>query len=87
MPGLEIGRVAEIVITRGALEPGRRGSGYRVTTGTVLTAAHVVCGGSRVRVRFDADQPGEWSAEVTAIQEIPGIDVALLTILRLMLLR
>lgn len=44
MPGLEINRVAEIIVTPGTAGPGRRGSGYRVTTNVVLTAAHVVCG-------------------------------------------
>jgi tetratricopeptide (TPR) repeat protein len=78
--GLEIGRVAEILVTLGPGVPGRRGSGYRVGTHTVLTAAHVVAGASRVRVRFDADQLGEWSADVADTLEAPEIDVALLTI-------
>ena len=43
--------------------PVRRGSGYRVGEACVLTAGHVVAGPvSSVRVRFDADLPGEWSA-------------------------
>ncbi len=80
MPGLEVGQVAEILVTIGAGKPGRRGSGYRVTAQTVLTAEHVVRGASTVRVRFDAHQAGEWSADVTGVLEIPEIDVALLTI-------
>ena len=80
MPELEVGRVAEILVTLGADEPERRGSGYRVTAETVLTAAHVVDGASKVRVRFDADRPGEWSAEVAAVATLPEIDIALLTI-------
>src|SRR5258708_768378 len=80
MPGLEIDRVAEILVTLGAAERGRRGSGYRVTATTVLTAAHVVRDASKVRVRFDADQPGEWSADATGVVEVPEVDVALLTI-------
>ena len=80
VPGLDAGRVAEILVTLGTSEPGRRGSGYRATTQTVLTAAHVVRDWSTVRVRFDADQPGEWSGDVTDVLEVPEVDIALLTI-------
>jgi Trypsin-like peptidase domain len=80
MPGLEPGRVAEILVTVRTSEPRRRGSGYRVTTQTVLTAAHVVRDWSMVRVRFDADQPGEWSADAADVLEVPEVDIALLTI-------
>lgn len=80
MRGLEAGRVAEILVTVRTSEPGRRGSGYRVMTQTVLTAAHVVRDWSVVRVRFDADQPSEWSADVTDVLEVPEVDIALLTI-------
>jgi len=47
----------------------------------VLTAAHVVHGASKVRVRFDADQDSEWSADVIGVLQIPDIDAALLTIM------
>ena len=80
MPGLEIDRVAEILVTLGADEPRRRGSGYRVTAETVLTASHVVRDAAKVTVRLDADQAGQWSADVTDVLEVPEIDVALLTI-------
>lgn len=80
MPELEAGRVAEVLVTTGTSRPGRRGSGYRVTTHTVLTAAHVVRDWSMVRVRFDADRPGEWFADVTDVLEVPEVDIALLTI-------
>ncbi|WP_408056088.1 trypsin-like peptidase domain-containing protein [Streptomyces luteolifulvus] len=40
-------------------EPGRRGSGYRITGGTVGTACHVVAGAAVVRVRCNADTPEE----------------------------
>ena len=80
VPGLEVDRVAEILVTVGRNERGRRGSGYRVTTQTVLTAAHVVRDWSMLRVRFDADQPGEWSGGVTDVLEVPEVDIALLTI-------
>ena len=33
-----------------------------------------------VRVRFDADRPGEWFADVTDVLEVPEVDIALLTI-------
>jgi hypothetical protein len=79
-PGLTPDRVAEILVTLGADEPGRRGSGYRVTARTVLTAAHVVHGAASTQVRFDADRAGEWTADVTDVLELPEIDVALLTI-------
>ena len=78
-PGLTPDRVAEILVTLGADEPGRRGSGYRVTARTVLTAAHVVHGAASTQVRFDADRAGEWTADVTDVLELPEIDVALLT--------
>jgi hypothetical protein len=80
VPELEVGRVAEILVTLAADSAERRGSGYRVTAETVLTAAHVVDGASRVRVRFDADRPGEWSAGVATVATLPEIDIALLTI-------
>ena len=78
--GLQFHRVAEILVTFGLSRAGQLGSGYRVSADTVLTAAHVVNGASRIQVRFEADQPGEWSADVIDILEVPQIDVALLTI-------
>ncbi|WP_225844935.1 trypsin-like peptidase domain-containing protein [Streptomyces sp. HPF1205] len=60
--GLEAQRAAEVVVT---LPQGRqrRGSGYLVASGLVLTAAHVVRGADTIRVRFEADRPGEWSSD------------------------
>ncbi|GAA2503608.1 hypothetical protein GCM10023100_11610 [Actinocorallia cavernae] len=75
--GLDAARVAEVLV---AGPPGRRGSGYRVGAGHVLTAAHVVAGTSAVRVRFDADRPGEWSAPARVVLSAPAADVALLEI-------
>lgn len=77
--GLDPGRAAE-VITAGKQGPGRRGSGYRVTNGLVLTAAHVLTGAVDIRVRFDADQPGEWIAVAEPAWSRPDLDVALLRI-------
>ncbi|WP_460493349.1 trypsin-like peptidase domain-containing protein [Dactylosporangium cerinum] len=53
-------RLAEIMVTD-PVGPGRRGTGYRVTTTTVLTAAHVIAGAQSVSVRFDAQRPTEWA--------------------------
>ncbi|MYU03596.1 hypothetical protein GTY81_06730 [Streptomyces sp. SID8366] len=75
--GLDAARVAEVLV---AGTPGRRGSGYRVGDGHVLTAAHVVAGAASVRVRFDADRPGEWSAPARVVLSAGAADVALLEI-------
>jgi hypothetical protein len=73
------GQVAEIIV---AVEdaPGRRGSGYRVRPGAVLTAAHVIADAAAVRVRFDADLPGEWTASVTSCWIDRRSDLAVLSI-------
>ncbi|MGW5864455.1 effector-associated domain 2-containing protein [Streptomyces sp. NPDC055239] len=77
--GLEAARVAEVLVERPGGDPGRRGSGYRVGDRSVLTAAHVVMGPVKsVRVRFDADLPGEWSADVRVVLLAESADVALL---------
>lgn len=80
MAALEISRVAEVMVTLGEGARGRRGSGYRVADSLVLTAAHVLVGATNIRVRFEADHPGEWSAAVTDVLSLATIDVALLTI-------
>lgn len=79
--GLEAARVAEVLVERPGASPGRRGSGYRVGDRAVLTAAHVVAGPvTSVRVRFDADLPGEWSADVRVVLLAEAVDLALLEI-------
>ena len=77
--GVAPGQVAEIIV---ALDdkPGRRGSGYRVGPDAVLTAAHVIDGAVSIRVRFDADLPGEWVTEATSCWTDPRSDLAVLTI-------
>ncbi|MBZ4318781.1 trypsin-like peptidase domain-containing protein [Streptomyces huiliensis] len=70
-------RVAEVVVAL-ADGRGRRGSGYLVAPGRVLTAAHVVEGASGIRVRFDADRPGERTGTADVVWAHPGIDVAVL---------
>ncbi|GAA3759565.1 hypothetical protein GCM10022225_51290 [Plantactinospora mayteni] len=71
-------RVAEIIVTTAA--GGRRGSGYRISDTEVLTAAHVVGGGSRILVRFDADTDHEWTREAAVVLTAGGDDVAILRI-------
>jgi hypothetical protein len=77
--GVVPGRVAEIIVTLDG-EARRRGSGYRVGPAAVLTAAHVLEGAVSVRVRFDADLPGEWITEVISCWSDPQSDLAMLTI-------
>ncbi|MFD4476974.1 trypsin-like peptidase domain-containing protein [Streptomyces sp. NPDC058471] len=77
--GLEAARVAEVLVERPGGAPGRRGSGYRVGERSVLTAAHVAAGPvTSVRVRFDADLPGEWSADARVVLLAEAADLALL---------
>ncbi|MGC9542784.1 hypothetical protein [Streptomyces sp. UG1] len=54
--GPDATRAVEIIV-ESAEGPGRRGSGYRVTGGTVLTAAHVIAAAAALRVRCNADSP------------------------------
>ncbi|MEO7196698.1 MAG: trypsin-like peptidase domain-containing protein [Pseudonocardiaceae bacterium] len=76
---IESGQVAEIIVTLDGAQ-GRRGSGYRVGPTAVLTAAHVVDAAVSVRVRFDADLPGEWVTEAISCWTDPRSDLAVLTI-------
>ncbi|WP_433384091.1 trypsin-like peptidase domain-containing protein [Actinoplanes sp. CA-142083] len=78
--GCEADRVAQIQVTR-ADGSQWRGSGYRISTRAVLTAAHVVAGAAEVTVRLDAGRPGEWQATATVqpVEPADG-DVALLDI-------
>ncbi|MDF6020138.1 trypsin-like peptidase domain-containing protein [Streptomyces sp. JH34] len=75
--GLDPHRIAEVIVTTAA-GARRRGSGYRVGDTAVLTALHVVAGASAVRVRFDADRPGQWSAAAVTVWSDDGTDVAVL---------
>ena len=72
--GIDPGRVAEVIAG------GRRGSGYRIGPTTVLTAAHVIADDAAAVVRFDADQPGEWSVTASSRWVDAGSDLAVLTI-------
>jgi hypothetical protein len=78
--GIDPGRVAELLVTPARPGPGRRGSGYRVSSSAVLTAAHVVRDAAKVQVRFDADRPGEWLTDGTVAWSNQTVDVAVVTI-------
>ncbi|WP_327729569.1 trypsin-like peptidase domain-containing protein [Streptomyces sp. NBC_00487] len=78
--GLRPERVAEIIVALPGAAVGRRGSGYLVSPGKVLTAAHVVEGVTGVRVRFQVDRPGERTVEASVAWRHEGIDIAVLTL-------
>ena len=78
--GIDPERVAELLITTAQAGPGRRGSGYRVSQSAVLTSAHVVRDAARVRVRFNADRPGQWLTDGRVDWSDPEIDAAVITI-------
>ncbi|MEU8975282.1 tetratricopeptide repeat protein [Streptomyces monashensis] len=70
------------VISAGAEGEGRRcGSGYLLALGLVLTAAHVVDGAVSIRVRFNADQDGQWTARAQRAWSHPSLDIAVLHVL------
>jgi tetratricopeptide (TPR) repeat protein len=71
-------RVAELIVTHA--QGRRRGSGYRVTTEAVLTAAHLLEGALSVRVRFEPDLAGEWATTAISWWADPDSDVAVLSI-------
>ncbi|MGW0468150.1 tetratricopeptide repeat protein [Streptomyces sp. NPDC003027] len=76
--GVDPNRIAEIIVlTAGGR---RRGSGYRVTGTAVLTAAHVVADATEVRVRFNADRPGQWTTPAAVAWSDIGTDAAVLSI-------
>ncbi|MER6011786.1 trypsin-like peptidase domain-containing protein [Streptomyces bluensis] len=78
--GVKAERVAEVLVGLAGRGAGRRGSGYLVASGRVLTAAHVVEGAEAVRVRFEADRPGERMVEAAVEWRHAGIDVAVLAL-------
>src|SRR5438045_24090 len=75
--GLDGHRVAEVLVAR-MDGTDRCGSGYRINDSLVLTAAHVVGPPATIRVRFDADQPGEWSSPATVAWLGEDVDIAVL---------
>ena len=79
--GLDARRVVQVVIIRRGGE-GWRGSGYRVSGDTVLTAAHVVRDAVSITLRFlteDGDVT-ELPAEPEPLWEDSGVDIAVLRI-------
>jgi Trypsin-like peptidase domain len=78
--GIDPERVAELLVDLGGARLGRRGSGYRVSASAVLTTAHVVRDAAQVRVRFNADRPGEWLTEGTVAWSDATADAAVVTI-------
>ncbi|MFF3870776.1 trypsin-like peptidase domain-containing protein [Streptomyces sp. NPDC001978] len=76
--GLRPERAAEIIVSLPG--GGRRGSGYLVAPGKVLTAAHVVGNATGIRVRFEADRPGERMVDAAVEWAHIGLDVAVLTV-------
>ncbi|MFE1835726.1 trypsin-like peptidase domain-containing protein [Streptomyces sviceus] len=74
-------RVAEIIVTASDRAERRRCSGYLIAPGRVLTAAHAVERADDIRVRFQADQPGERTAQAEVRWQHSGIDVAILDLL------
>ncbi|MDX3850272.1 trypsin-like peptidase domain-containing protein [Streptomyces sp. AK02-01A] len=77
--GLDPHRIAEVIVVDAA-GGRRRGSGYRITDTAVLTAVHVVADAASVRVRFDADRPGQWMVPATVAWSDTDTDVAVLTL-------
>ncbi|MET9041726.1 trypsin-like peptidase domain-containing protein [Streptomyces sp. NPDC004362] len=75
--GLDVTRAVEVIVEP-AEGPGRRGSGYRIASGTVLTACHVVAKAAVVRVRCNADTPEEWTRDARVLTT--DGDLALLAI-------
>ncbi len=78
MTGLHRARVAELIVT--TPDGRQRGSGYRVTTDAVLTAAHVLANAESVAVRFESDLPGEWTVQAASWWAGSSSDLALVTI-------
>ena len=64
MGEMDPSRVAQVAVNRG-LPDARRGSGYLISAGVVLTAAHVVRDATTILVRFSADPDHTWSSSAT----------------------
>lgn len=78
-----IARTAQSVVghrTDGAALAGRRGSGYQVAEGTVLTAAHVVRDAGAIAVRFVLDDGAVRTLHGTVVFCDREIDVAVLRV-------
>ncbi|WP_167828931.1 serine protease [Streptomyces sp. MZ04] len=78
--GLQAHCAVEVLVSLPKAGTRRRGSGYLVAPGRILTAAHVVDGASQVLVRFEADRPQERTIKATVRWQHSGIDVAVLVV-------
>lgn len=76
--GLDPHRIAEVIVEAGGGR--RRGSGYRIAPGLILTAGHVVADATAVVVRCDADRDGEWSAPAHLAWAGRDTDLAVLSV-------
>ncbi|MEV7346795.1 trypsin-like peptidase domain-containing protein [Streptomyces sp. NPDC093544] len=77
--GLRVEFAAEVIVEL----PGggrRRGSGYLIARQKVLTARHLVADAVAVRVRFNADRPGEMGSTSAVVWAHAGIDIAVLAV-------
>ncbi|MGX1563169.1 trypsin-like peptidase domain-containing protein, partial [Streptomyces sp. NPDC055509] len=72
-------RAAKIIVTTNGGSR-RRGSGYLVAAGRVLTAAHVVVDAAKVEVRFQAERPDESTVAADVEWRHKDIDVAVLAV-------
>ncbi|QHA07851.1 hypothetical protein GQF42_35235 [Streptomyces broussonetiae] len=77
--GLDLRRAVQ-VLTTGETGAQQRGSGYRVATDAVLTAAHVVHDASSVRLRFFTDHGQTTELPGKQVWIDPVVDIAVLRI-------
>jgi len=70
-------RLVEVIVDK--IGGTHRGSGYRITTTTVLTAWHVVDGATRLEVRFDSGLPTARTVIAETLGGDPESDLALLS--------
>lgn len=78
--GLVPQRVAKIIVTPTNGGARRRGSGYLVSAGRVLTAAHVIEEAASIEIRFQADRPDVLTVAAAVEWRHTGIDVAVLVV-------
>ncbi|MFI7643170.1 trypsin-like peptidase domain-containing protein [Nonomuraea sp. NPDC049400] len=72
-------RIAEVIV-RHMDGSAKRGSGYLVALGRVLTCAHVVSDASTIQVRFKGDTAEEWLGVATVELSDEKTDIAVLAV-------